>query len=179
MRKEEIKQIMIEVTNLGLTDKASYHSYDHIYPEIIAEFTEKKLNILEIGTGHGGGLIILSKVFPDSNIYGIDYDYSILKIETENTNITLLKESEQTNRNIVDGVDNIDIVIEDASHSYEKSMITFDIVEKKLNKGAVYIIEDVYPEFKPLYQADPRFEVIDLTHIKNRGDDCIAVYRKK
>lgn len=174
-KQTRIKSKMVEVTNLGLTDKTSYHSYDQIYPILLYPFLDKKLNILEIGTGKGGGLKILSELFTESTIYGLDHNYSILEIETEGTNIKLLSQSDQSNINL-DELPNIDIVIEDASHDYRKSIETFNLILPKLNKGAIYIIEDVYPQYKELYMNDKRFEVYDLSHVKDRGDDIVAVF---
>lgn len=169
---------MIEFSESGLTDKASYHSYEQIYPELLCGYVGRPLlNILEIGTGRGGGLLILSSIFPDATVYGLDLNYSMLQIGTGNTNIRLLEKADQTDRRILDAIPNLDIVIEDASHNYSASITTFEMLRDRLNPGAIYIIEDVYPQYLELYEKDDRFEIFDLRHAKNRGDDIIAVHR--
>lgn len=173
-----IKEIMSEISQQGLTDKSLYHSYDEVYPQIFEKFLGRKLNILEIGTGKGGGLLMFSRVFPESNIFGLDHNYSILEIDTENYKIKLLKECDQCDVSFIKELPFLDIVLEDASHEYTKSIKTFENLEPKLNPGAVYIIEDVYPQFLKSYSDDERFEVFDLRHLKNRGDDIVAVYEK-
>jgi len=175
----KIKEKITEVSNLGLTDKATFHSYEELYPVLLENNIGKKLNILEVGVAKGGGLKILSELFPESNIYGIDRSYDQLAIEVQNTNIKLLPESDQTNPNLSSSLPNLDLVIEDASHDYHKSMETFNIIKSKLNEDAMYIIEDVFPEYRSFYDKDERFKIHDLTHIKNRSDDVVAIYIHK
>jgi hypothetical protein len=174
--QSKIKEKIIEISNKGLTDKSTHHSYEEIYPYLLENFIDKKLYILEIGVAIGGGLKILSDLFPNSYIYGLDIDYSQLKIDIINTNITLLPEQDQSDPKLIQSLPNFDIIIEDASHDYNKSMDTFNIFKDKLNKNGVYIIEDIYPHYKPYYDQDNRFKIYDLRHIKNRQDDVLAVY---
>ena len=43
--QQKIKDKMIEVTNLELTDKASYHAYEEVYPFLLDKFIGKKCNM--------------------------------------------------------------------------------------------------------------------------------------
>lgn len=173
-----IQEKMKLYSNMGLTDKSSTHSYDQLYPQLLEKFLGKQNNILEIGTGQGGGLMFLSESFPESTIYGVDHDYSTLKVDVKNTNITLVNQMDQTDYSLAMKLPMLDIVIEDASHDYRKSMKTFENLKNKLNPGAIYIIEDVYPQFTALYQSDKRFRLYDLRENKNRQDDVVAVFIK-
>ena len=56
------------------------------------------------------------------------------------------------------------------------SLKTFEIIQPILNPGAVYVIDDVYPEFLDAYEEDGRFDMYDAREIKNRADDVLAVY---
>lgn len=177
--KEQIRQTIVEVSNLGLSDKGTQHAYEYVYPDLLNEYCEKNNNILEIGIAEGGGLLILSQLFPESVIYGIDINCSNLKIKTDNTNIKILSEIEQTKINIYD-LPNLDIVIDDASHKLDNTIKTFEILVKKLNSNAIYIIEDIQPEQLQYYQNDKRFVIHNLTHIKHlKPDDIIAIYKNK
>jgi predicted rRNA methylase YqxC with S4 and FtsJ domains len=175
----KIKQKIVEVSNLGLTDKATFHSYEELYPYLLEESIGKKLNILEVGVAKGGGLRILSELFPESNIYGLDISYNQLEIKVQDTNIKLLPENDQGNPDFNSALPNLDLVIEDASHDYHKSMETFNIIKSKLNQNAIYIIEDIFPQYKSFYDNDERFKIYDLTQNKNRLDDVVAVYIHK
>ena len=61
--QQKIKDKMIEVTKLELTDKASYHAYEEVYPFLLDKFIGKKCNMLEVGMSWGGGMQILSELF--------------------------------------------------------------------------------------------------------------------
>ena len=176
--QEKIKDKMIEVTNLELTDKASYHAYEEVYPFLLDKFIGKKCNMLEVGMSWGGGMQILSELFPDSNIYGLDWDVSLLRIDPKNWSNMTIFEADQRDPTIIDKLPMLDFVTEDCSHQMPDSIATFEILEPKLNPGAVYVIEDVYPHFFDDYCRDGRFDMYDVTHVKNRTDDLLAVYRK-
>ena len=60
--QQKIKDKLIEVTNLKLTDKASYHAYEEVYPFLLDKFIGKKSNMLEVGMSWGGGMQILSEL---------------------------------------------------------------------------------------------------------------------
>ncbi len=176
--QQKIKDKMIEVTKLELTDKASYHAYEEVYPFLLDKFIGKKCNMLEVGMSWGGGMQILSELFPDSNIYGLDWDISLLRIDTKNWSNMTIFQADQRDPTIIDKLPMLDFVTEDCSHQMPDSIRTFEILEPKLNPGAVYVIEDVYPQFWDAYCADGRFDMYDVTHVKDRADDRLAVYTK-
>jgi cephalosporin hydroxylase len=182
--QEKIKECMITASELNLTDKADYHAYEEIYPQLLEKFYDKEVNILEVGTERGGGLHFLCRAFEKAKVYGLDQSYHRLEINQAHTNnLILLSESDQTSAKILEDPlfpdPGLDLVIEDASHVHHLSIATFELLEPKLNSGAVYIIEDVYPEYLELYQKDERFTVHDIRELKGRGDDIIAVYEKE
>ena len=173
--QNKIAEKIREISLLGLTDKATDHSYDLIYPSLLEKYIDRKINILEVGIGKGGNLLILSQLFPGATIYGIDYANN-LRIETKNTNIIILPPMDQSDPEMLRYLPMLDIVMEDASHNYTKSMATFNLLHPLLSPGSLYIIEDIYPEFFDLYSNDQRFIVKDARHIKGRQDDVIAYY---
>jgi len=177
--QQKIKDKIIEVTKLGLTDKAEYHAYEEVYPFLLDKFFDKKYNFLEVGIALGGGLKILSELFPESNIYGVDWNINNLQIDLNEYKNIQVFESNQCDSKFLDNLPMLDFVTEDASHQVSDSMQTFELLEPKLNSGAVYVIEDVYPQFLDHYLKDGRFKIIDVRNIKDRGDDILAVYYKE
>ena len=174
--QQKIKDKFIEVTKDGLTDKADYHAYEEVYPFLLDKFIGKKINILEVGTATGGGLRILSELFPDSKIYGIDWDHSRLKIDLKDYPNVEIFCYDQCNPAFLQHLPKLDFVTEDCSHQMSNSLKTFEIIQPILNPGAVYVIEDVYPEFLDAYEEDGRFDMYDAREIKNSADDVLAVY---
>ena len=83
---------------------------------------------------------------------------------------------DQCNPAFLQHLPKLDFVTEDCSHQMSNSLKTFEIIQPILNPGAVYVIEDVYPEFLDAYEEDGRFDMYDAREIKNRADDVLAVY---
>lgn len=174
--KDIIKNNLIECSKDEFTDKAFHHSYEYVYPDLLERFYHESNNILEVGIDKGGGLKFLHDTFLKSNIFGIDGNLSNFKLDLNIFNrIKLLPEMQQDSIDI-NLLPELDIVIEDASHEMSKSIKTFEILKPKLRKNGIYIIEDIYPQFVDLYKNIEYFEIIDVRHIKNRGDDVCAVY---
>lgn len=177
--QQKIKDKIIEMTNLGLTDKAAYHSYEEVYPFLLDRFVNKKCNLLEVGTALGGTLRALSELFPESNIYGIDWDLSNLKIDIEDFPNIQVFQSHQCDSKFLDNLPMLDFVTEDASHVMTESIATFELLESKLNSGALYVIEDIHPDYYDAYLKDGRFKIYDVRDIKGKLDDVVVVYEKK
>ena len=176
--QQKIKDKFIEVSKLGLTDKADYHAYEEVYPYLLDKFLGTKCNILEVGVAKGGGLKILSELFPEANIYGIDWNLSQLEVDIDTLPNVQVFEGDQRDPALMEKLPELDFVTEDGSHQFDDSIATFNLLESKLKDGAVYVIEDVYPYFVDSYEEDGRFDIYDATEIKGRGDDVLAVYNK-
>tara|TARA_B100000902_G_C26918112_1_gene720314 strand:+ start:89 stop:676 length:588 start_codon:yes stop_codon:yes gene_type:complete len=174
--QQKIKDKFIEVSKLGLTDKADYHAYEEVYPYLLDKFLGRKCNILEVGVAKGGGLKILSELFPESNIYGIDWNLSQMQVDIDSLPNVQVFSGDQRDPALMEKLPELDFVTEDASHQFNDSITTFELLKEKLKYGAVYVIEDVYPQFVNSYEVDGRFDIYDATKIKGRGDDVLAVY---
>ena len=125
--QKKIRNIIIDVSEGGLTDKSNLHSYDEIYPLVFESFLDKEINIFEIGTGFGGGLLILSEVFPKSKIFALDHNYTgpyclypeFLPqdrkehqiVDLGGRNITFLDPMDQSDPKILDNLPNLDIIV--------------------------------------------------------------------
>lgn len=178
--QQKIKDKIVELTETGMTDKADYHSYEEIYPILLEKFLGKSHNMLEIGIGGGGGgLKMLCDIFPESNIYGIDNQVSRCQLNFKDYENLKVFQFDQCDSTMLERLPMLDFVTEDASHIFELSIRTFEMLESKLNTGAVYVIEDVYPQYYDLYLKDGRFEMHDLRNLKDRGDNIMSVYYKE
>ena len=64
------------------TDKNTWHSYLDTYEFLFNRFTDKKINLFEIGVLAGESLKLWSKYLPKSTIYGCDI-YERVSFEDE------------------------------------------------------------------------------------------------
>lgn len=178
---EIIKNKLIDYSARGLTDKASGHSYDLVYPELLSKYEKvKDFTMLEVGTWRGHSMVIWSELFPDGKIYGSDIDYSPLEIDpSKYENMIIIPEGSQDNPSTFKNLPKFDFIIDDASHQKDLTVKTFEILKSYLKPGGTYLIEDVndwseggsYPSDFLSY-----FERIDLRTNKGRGDDVVLVY---
>nr|WP_294500888.1 class I SAM-dependent methyltransferase [uncultured Rhodopila sp.] len=110
--------------------------------------------VLEVGVFEGGSALLLADRWPESKIVGIDIrepnpevDLHIKRLGFDGR-ISLNYRTSQADRAAVTAIierdfpDGIDIVIDDASHSYEMTKQTFDIVFPFVRAGGLYIVED-------------------------------------
>jgi SAM-dependent methyltransferase len=161
------------------TDKIVYHSYASVYNDIIGDLSKKdNVSILEIGICSGSFLKAVKETLPDANVVGIDIDLSHYKFQDDDITIYNLDATKER----IEG--SFDLIVDDASHRVEDQMATFRLYAQLLNKGGVYIIEDIS---NPVYQSIFRdladyeglsMEWIDLRHIRNIYDDVMVLYKK-
>jgi len=179
-----IKNKLIHFSELGLTDKASGHSYDLVYPEYLSKYEKvDNFTMLEVGTWRGHSMAIWAELFPKGTIYGSDIDYAPLEIRASDfNNVIFLPEGSQDDPNTFKDLPKLDFIIDDASHQKDLTVKTFEILESYLKDGGTYIIEDVNDWSEGgSYPKDflSKFERIDLRSNKGRRDDVVLVHIKE
>jgi len=159
------------------SDKGTHHSYIPIYEELFSKYKDKPISLLEIGVNRGYSLYTWKNYFTHANlIMGIEYQRHIVhKKEGVEILYADINDAHTVLTNI--GEKTFDIVIDDGSHDIKDQLFTFQMLRSKVNKGGLYIIEDLqnfdndYDVFK-LYNP----KVYDLRNIKNRWDDVLLVW---
>ena len=164
--------------DFGVGDKGEIHSYIDEYERLLAPY-RNGCTFLEIGINKGHSLKMFAEYFVDSNVIGLEiWDGCKDCFEGFDKPYTLI---------IGDGTKEIpelkdvkfDVIIDDGSHMLNDQIASFNIFSKQMNKGGIYIIEDILnlsmqlPEFKKLGDC----EVIDKRLVKNRFDDILIIYR--
>jgi hypothetical protein len=195
--KNKIKDIL-EKYNIngfnhpGGTDKATDHSYDIFYEEILNSYSDKEINILEIGVQYGGSSLMWHEYFPMSKIIMLDiqdqvhphiwsnmnkdrYDYHIMDAFNK-TSVSYLKTKYP---------DGFDIIIEDGPHTLQSQIFAVQNYVELLKDGGILIIEDVqnFDHIKIIMDSigetfHTSMEFVDLRHVKNRYDDLLIVIKK-
>ena len=166
------------------TDKNTIHAYFETYEILFSGLRNKPINLIEVGVFNGGSLKLWKEYFhPDSKIYGVDIDLSIInKDYTDYKNTVLIqKNASCIDNSFLDPIE-FDIAIDDGSHTLRDQIKFFEIFKNKINPGGLLIIEDIQPEaysyFKNLTDNLHVGKLIDLRGIKNRYDDILFLYRK-
>lgn len=166
---------MGKLNDIGLKVNADKSSRFHNY----LDFYEKHLpdrnfsgRLLEIGVMDGLSMRMWREYYPKANIVGIDIkpmeymhnsDWQVPEtvdlIQCDGTDPKQTKE-----------LGNFDIIIDDGSHYWADQQKSFDILYKQqLNKGGVYIIEDLWTSYIDYY-ANARINTIDyLKKLEKKG----------
>lgn len=181
---ETVRNKLVEFSRNGLTDKAAGHSYDLVYPDLLARYENvENFTMLEVGTWRGHSMVIWSQLFPSGKIYGSDIDYSPLEINSDNyENMILIPEGSQDDPNTFKDLPKFDFIIDDASHQKHLTMKTFEILKSYLKDGGTYLIEDVNDWSEPGSYPEEflsNFVRLDLRANKGRQDDVVLVHVKE
>ncbi len=171
------------------TDKLSRHSYIPVYEELFSKRRESVLNVLEIGIGSGGSLELWNDYFMNANIYGIDPNYNIDRLN-KFERITQIKDDAYNEafiqENFVKNNITFDIIIDDGPHNKGSQVNSMKLYTPLLSNNGIIIVEDVQDYLDPgtwirdiikglptHYQRYAR--IIDLRHYNKSPDDLLIV----
>lgn len=167
------------------TDKDSVHSYIGHYEQVLSEYRQKEIRMIEVGVQGGISLLMWRKYFEKGEITGIDIDYGRIQKkvvdDARSSGKTILIQADATSPSFLKSLSGkYDIIIDDGSHQFAHQLTTFMLLKDFLADGGIYIIEDLQSEeeAKRLHELIPDSLVVDLRHVKNRCDDLILQYKK-
>lgn len=120
--------------------------------------------LLELGIFQGGSYVLLDKLFAPERMSAVELsatpiaplvDY-IARTPGRSAHFATSQSDPTALRRIVaeDLAGNLDLVIDDASHAYEHSRISFEVLFPLLAPHGMYIIEDWAWAHHPAYQGD-------------------------
>ena len=143
--QEFAKRLAEQFTSVG-SDKATSHGYEEIYSHLLAE--RKPNSFLELGLflhdTQDTDLFAWEQVFPDANIYGADIKKHLLFERGNIKTFFIDQSSRETLQELKDSIgENVDIILDDASHVFELSINTFEEMFEIVSDGGVYLIEDM------------------------------------
>lgn len=125
------------------TDKEYNHNYiSSFYEEHFKCYQEQEINLLEIGTGHGGSLILWNDYFPRGNIYGVDVNDYVNPIIDTYPRIKRFH-GNGYEQSFADSLPGFDIIIDDGPHTLESFIDCIKIYLPKVKKDGMLIIEDI------------------------------------
>lgn len=173
-------------------DKSSiFHNYLDFYQKVLPD-RDFAGRLLEIGVMDGASMKMWRDYYPKAEIVGIDIkDMSFMhnddwKIPESVTLIT----ADGTDPKQCKKLGNFDIIIDDGSHYMSHQQKSFEIFYyNQLNKGGIYILEDLWTSYIDFYQ-DAKITTIDylkklekkgmkMTYFKHKHDGIKTVFPKQ
>ena len=167
---------MGRLTDIGLkhnTDKAYVHNFTEAYEAYFSKYTNPK--ILEIGVYNGASLETYNEYFNfECKITGIDNGEQLRYNPTHpNISITIADQSKPEYLASQVGT-GYDIIIDDGSHFVEHQINCFEALISKVNKGGIYIIEDLHACYHEFYNPNKVTHTVDyLLNLKKNLPDNI------
>jgi 23S rRNA U2552 (ribose-2'-O)-methylase RlmE/FtsJ len=166
-------------SDIGCNDKGSTHSYIESYEKLLEPY-RNGCNLLEIGLALGDSIKLWDEYLENSKILGVDISVVFDLKKTKNE--VAIVEADATKLDFLNLIKDtmFDVIIDDGSHMEKDQVNTFNMLKGKMNKGGIYIIEDILAldsninMFKGLHG---NCEVIDLRKVKGRFDDVLIIYR--
>lgn len=131
-----------ESIELHSTDEVNRYSIQ-LYHRL-AKMTEiNNKDIVEVGSGRGGGIAYITKRFKPSTAIGIDLDSKAAKFGNKHYHLKGLsfQQGDAQNLNLVDG--SVDILFNvESSHRYSKMELFLDEVYRSLKPGGHFLFTD-------------------------------------
>jgi hypothetical protein len=164
-----------------------FHDYSSKYSEYLSPLRQSNdlIRILEVGILKGTGLAVWSKYFNYKEIYGFDYDLgnfqdnksNLIELDAFKDGLPITKFYDQFAYNSETlketfGDKKLDVVVDDAFHSDESIINTFDELQPYLAEKFVYFIEDNRTAWKKLQVKYPNYKF-------DYNDDELTVVSRK
>lgn len=124
------------------SDKSAAHSYEHAYASVLPKQVG---NLLEIGIFEGASARAWQTLFPSANIYCLDHKEDFLINEGTIRSFLVDQSSVESLtgfRSMLLGTE-FDVMIDDGSHVFEYSKLSFQELFPLMAEQGVYAVEDI------------------------------------
>ena len=140
---------------------AKNEPYLRVYEDLASAFSAR--SILELGIFQGGSYVLLDKLLNPRRMSAVDISprlvAPLLQYVADKEGRFVHFSTSQSDRKILEHIvlnelaDELDLVVDDASHTYEETKASFEILFPLLRPGGIYLIEDWSWAHHPNYQA--------------------------
>ena len=160
-------------------DKWGKHHFTPVYYDLFKNRQKTVKKVIEMGTGEGASLAMWNDFFPNAEIYGADIDPKRVTLPLIYPRITITKCDQTSQDDLIDLLNltdsDIDLFVDDGSHKPEDQIFTCLQILPSLDKGAIYVIEDVAdPSIaEKLKRYNP-----EVMKVGKRYDDRLIVIKK-
>lgn len=135
--------------------------YLRVYEELASVFSPR--SILELGIFQGGSYVLLDKLLSPRRMSAVEISGQpvapLLQYIADKEDRFVHFSTSQSDRKILEHIvrnelaDELDLVVDDASHTYEQTRASFEILFPLLRPGGIYSIEDWNWAHHPDFQA--------------------------
>lgn len=180
-KKQTLQEIFNEIGNLtdvdyGANDKGGkIHTYLETYDRLFEPF-RNGCQFMEIGLAMGDSLKLWDRYFENSVIVGVDISI-VFELPPKYKNDVYVIQADGTKEEVT--MNTYDIIIDDSSHMTQDQIDIFNRYKHKMNKGGLYIIEDILAldqERERYLALHDNCEIIDMRS-NGRFDNILIVYK--
>jgi predicted O-methyltransferase YrrM len=135
--------------------------YLRVYEDLAAGFSPR--SILELGIFQGGSYVFLDKLFKPRRMSAVEISPKpvapvlqyLSRTENRFVHFATSQCDDEKLREIVLGdlAGELDLVVDDACHTYEETKVSFEFLFPLLSPGGIYVIEDWSWAHHPNYQS--------------------------
>lgn len=140
---------------------AKNEPYLRVYEDLASVFSPR--SILELGIFEGGSYVLLDKLFKPRRMSAVDISRDPVEalchyIDDKEGRFVHFSTS-QSDRKVLEHIvrnelsNELDLVIDDASHTYEQTKASFEILFPLVQPGGIYLIEDWSWAHIPQFQS--------------------------
>ena len=160
-------------------DKGTVHTYISEY-ELLFKPLRSGCTLLEIGIEHCNSIYLWDDYFENSNLFYVANSEPRLEFGQCNNKLSLIN-ANPTDKSLLKkiGDTTFDIIIDDGTHHISDIIASFELLKDRMNKGGIYIIEDVQQfdvQATVLAALHPSFQFIDNRSLHGRYDDVLVIY---
>ena len=135
--------------------------YFRVYEDLASGFSPR--SILELGIFQGGSYVLLDKLFKPHRMSAVDIKPKpvapLLEYVADKEGRFVHFSTSQSDREVLEHIvwnelaNELDLVVDDASHTYEQTKASFEILFPLLRPNGIYLIEDWSWAHHPNYQS--------------------------
>lgn len=195
------------MTSFGSDKGDGRHNYTTLYSKLFSPLKNEKINLFELGIGTnftdipsnmglegkpGASLYGWDLFFPYANIYGADIDKRILFHDGKIKTFYCDQRDEKAIKDLFSQDElkdtTFDIMIDDGLHEFDASLNFLLKSIDKLNKGGIYVIEDLDPSSRNSFaqiltklKKTLKLKYIDIAMIPNplnKFDNALLIIHK-
>jgi len=135
--------------------------YLRVYEDLASGFSPR--SILELGIFHGGSYVLLDKLFKPRRMSAVDISRepvaALCHYVADKEDRFVHFSTSQSDREVLEHIvrselaNELDLVVDDASRTYEQTKASFEVLFPLLQPGGIYLIEDWSWAHMPRYQS--------------------------